>query len=131
VLDFVLGLHASVRYLVLIAAVLAIGAALLAKRPDRPASRSHAVMNSLFVGLLDLQIVIGLVLLVLRGFYPQLIGHVMMMILAAVVAHGFALAAKKRERERLQPAATLRVTGVVVAVVLIVGGILAIGRPVV
>ena len=130
-LEFVLGLHSGVRYLIFLAAVLAVGTALLANRPGRPASHSHALMNTLFVGLLDLQIVVGLVLLVLRGFYPQLMGHVMMMILAAIAAHGFALAAKKRERERLQPAGMLRVAGVVIAIVLIVGGILAIGRPII
>lgn len=129
-LEFVLGLHSGVRYLVFLTAVLAIGAALLTNRPERPASRRHAMLNSVFVGLLDTQIVIGLVLLILRGFYPALMGHVMMMILAAVAAHGFALAAKKRERERLQPAGTLRVMGIVVTLVLIVGGILAIGRPI-
>lgn len=130
-LEFVLGLHSGVRYLVLLAALLALVAALLAGRAGRPATRTHTLLNTIFVGLIDLQIVIGIVLLVLRGFYPQLMGHIFMMLFAAVAAHGFALAAKKRERERMQPAGGLRAAGIVVTLVLIVGGILAIGRPVV
>lgn len=129
-MEFVLGLHSGVRYLVLLAALLAIGAALLAGRPGRPASRAHDRMFLIFVGLLDLQIVIGLVLLVLRGFYPQLMGHIFTMLLAVAAAHGFGMAARRRERERMQPAGTLRVVGVALTIVLVVGGILAIGRPI-
>lgn len=130
-LEFVLGLHSGVRYLVLLAAVVAIVATLLAGRPGRPASRTHALLNTIFVGLLDLQVVIGIVLLVVRGFYPQLMGHIFMMVFAAIAAHGFALVAKKREHERMKPAGGLRAIGIVVALVLIVGGIMAIGRPIV
>ncbi len=130
-LDFVFGLHSGVRYLVLLAALLAIVAALLAGRPGRPSRRTHEMLNTIFVGLLDLQIVIGIVLLVLRGFYPQLMGHVFMMLFAAVAAHGFAIVARKRERERMRPAGSLRAIGIVVTLILVIGGILAIGRPVV
>ncbi len=130
-MEFVLGLHSGVRYLVLLAALLAIGTALLAGRPGRPAGRTHDRMFMIFVGLLDLQVVIGLVLLVLRGFYPQLLGHIFTMLLAVGAAHGFGLAARRRERERMQPAGGLRVAGVALTLVLVIGGILAIGRPIV
>lgn len=129
-LEFVLGLHSGLRYLVLLAAVVAAGAALLAGRPERPASHAAARTSTIFVALLDLQVLVGIVLLVLRGFYPALMGHVMMMLFAAVAAHGFALVARNRERERMRPATGLRVGGIVVTLVLVVGGIMAIGKPI-
>lgn len=129
-LGFVLGLHSGVRYLVLLAAVAALGAAIMAGRPGRPASRTHERTYTIFVGLLDLQVVIGIVLLLLRGFYPQLMGHIFTMLLAVAVAHGFGIAARSRERERMQPAAGMRIAGAVLTVILVIGGIMAIGRPI-
>ena len=129
-LEFVLGLHSGVRYLVLLVALAAVIAAVMAGRPGRPASRTHDRVYTVFVGLLDLQVVVGIVLLMLRGFYPQLMGHIFTMLLAIVVAHGFGLAARNKERERMQPATGLRVAGVLVTIVLVIGGIMAIGRPI-
>lgn len=129
-LEFVLGLHSGVRYLVLLAALVALVAAIMAGRPGRPASRTHHRVYMIFVGLLDLQVVVGIVLLLLRGFYPQLMGHIFTMLLAVAVAHGFGVAARNRERERMQPATGLRIAGVLATIVLVVGGIMAIGRPI-
>lgn len=129
-LEFVLGLHSGVRYLVLLAALGALVAAIMAGRPGRPASRAHDRGYMIFVGLLDLQVVVGIVLLLLRGFYPQLMGHIFTMLLAVAVAHGFGVAARNRERERMQPATGLRIAGVLATIVLVVGGIMAIGRPI-
>lgn len=129
-LEFVFGLHSGVRYLVLLAAVVALIGAFMAGRPGRPAGGKPDRFYMIFVGLLDLQVVIGIVLLLLRGFYPQLMGHIFTMILAVVAAHGFGVVARNRERERMQPQAGLRIAGVLIAVVLIIGGIMAIGRPI-
>ena len=53
-------------------------------------------------------------------------GHVVMMVLAVVVAHAASSIAGRATDERRE--LTVRLFGVVLSVVLIVGGILAIGR---
>ncbi len=118
--------HSGLRYLVLAAAavaVLVLAAGLLSRRAayDRPAR----IATAAFTGLLDLQIVLGIVV-VLGRFSPVVIGHIMMMVLAAVVAHGASALARRQPDARR--AYSLALVGVLLAVGLIVGGIMAIGR---
>ncbi|GMU63686.1 MAG: hypothetical protein AMXMBFR34_54490 [Myxococcaceae bacterium] len=117
--------HSGLRYLVLLLAlanlvVLALGAAKKAE-----AGKLHRVLGSAFVGLLDVQLVLGVVMVALGRFYPQLIGHLVMMVLAVAVTHGLFVMAKRRP-ERALP---LRLLAVGLALLLIVGGVMAIGRP--
>jgi hypothetical protein len=60
-------------------------------------------------------------------FYPALIGHIITMVIAAVVAHGSSVYARRSGGDR---ADQIRLAGLVVTLVLIVMGILAIGRAV-
>ena len=87
------------------------------------------IAGAAFVGLLDLQVLIGVGVLLTRPFQPVYMGHLTMMALALVVAHGFAIALRRRPAERQTPAVQL--AGVALTLVLIVGGILAIGRSIV
>ena len=125
--DVLFAAHSGIRYAVLLAGVLAALAAIAGLARVAGAYRPAALLGTIFVGLVDLQVVVGLVLLIVRGFYPQLIGHVMTMIVAVIVAHGFAVAAKKREPER---ASGVRLVGVAITLALIAAGIMAIGRPI-
>jgi hypothetical protein len=121
-------LHSSIRYLVLLAAVVAlVVAALGMTRAGAGRERPERISMAVFVGLLDLQVLLGLVLLVLFPFYPALIGHIVMMVLAAGAAHGGSIVARRREPAR--PGAPVRLATVVLVVVLLVGGIMAIQRP--
>jgi hypothetical protein len=118
-------LHSWLRYGVLLAAVVALAVALagVAGRGDERAGR---ISMTVFVGVLDLQVLLGIVLLVLWPFYPMLIGHIAMMVLAAVAAHaGSALA-----RRRAARAPAIRLATAALVFVLIVGGIMAIQRPI-
>jgi hypothetical protein len=126
---FMHGLHSGIRYLVLAAALAAIVAAVVGwkRAPGTPAGAERTVMLA-FVGLLDLQVVTGLILLFLWPYYPALIGHIMMMVLAAIVAHAGSVMARRREPAR--NGAPLRVAAVVAALVLVIGGIMAIQRPI-
>jgi hypothetical protein len=127
-LETLFWLHSNVRYLVLLAAVAAIVMAALGWRsPGGGSSGAERGTMAAFVGLLDLQVLLGLVLLALFPFYPALIGHIMMMALAAVAAHVGSVMARKREPAR--SAAPVRLITVVIALVLVVGGIMAIQRP--
>ncbi len=118
--------HSGLRYLVLlggVAAFLYFAYAVATKKGDE---RTAGILGSAFVGLLDLQALLGIVMVVMGTFYPALIGHLVMMIGAAVIAH----VAMAMGRKAADPAKAnrLRLIGVVVALLLIVGGISAIGR---
>jgi uncharacterized membrane protein YphA (DoxX/SURF4 family) len=81
-----------------------------------------------FAGLLDLQILLGAAL-VLGGRFPDaVVGHLVLMLLAAVVAHGSSIVARRSADERRE--VVIRLAGVALSLLLIVGGIMAIGRSV-
>jgi hypothetical protein len=117
--------HSGLRYLVLlagVAALLVLAAGLATGRPVRAAR----ALTSAFTGLLDLQILLGLGLVLGGVFYGALIGHLVMMLVAAVAAHVASVVARRAADERR--ANTTRLVGVLVALLCIVGGIMAIGR---
>jgi hypothetical protein len=128
VADTIFAIHSGVRYLVLLAAVVAIVAGLAALRGGRVTGGSRKA-SAAFTGLLDLQVLLGIATVLTRPFFGQLVGHIVMMVLAAVVAHGFGVALKRRPPER--QTAGVQLAGNALALVLIIGGILAIGRPIV
>ena len=120
--------HSGLRYLILLIGVAALINSALALRSERPSNSSDRVLMAAFSGLLDLQLLLGVGLVVSGLLYPALIGHIVMMVLAAVVAHGCAVLARKNTDPRRGHA--MRLAGVLGALVLIVGGIMAIGRSV-
>ena len=117
--------HSGVRYLVLlIGVVAALYFAYAVARGGNP--RTSRVLASAFTGLLDLQALLGLILVALGLYYPGLLGHLFMMLFAVVAAHvAMALAKSSPDAGR---ANRLRLAGVVVALLLIAGGVMAIGR---
>jgi hypothetical protein len=126
---FLHGLHSGVRYLVLLAALAAIALALANLQRAGALARAERAAMGLFVGLLDLQVVLGVLLLLFWPFYGALIGHIAMMVLAAAVAHAGSIMARRREPDR--SGATVRIMTVVLALVLVVGGLMAIQRSVI
>ena len=79
--------HSGIRYLVFVAALAVIGYAIYGMATNRPYDRTMRILSAAFTGLLDLMILLGVTLLFTGMFYPQLGGHIVMMILAAAVAH--------------------------------------------
>jgi drug/metabolite transporter (DMT)-like permease len=79
-----------------------------------------------FTGLLDLQILLGIVMVALGCLYGALMGHLVMMAIAAIAAHGASTYARRQADPRRAHAVAL--VGIVVALALIAGGIAAIGR---
>jgi hypothetical protein len=117
--------HSGVRYLVLLAGFVAVLYLAMAVFTKRPNDRVARILGSTFVGLMDLQVLLGLLMVALGAFYPALMGHLFMMIGAVVVGH----VAMKMAKSAAPPRANvIRLAGVVVALILIFGGILAIGR---
>ena len=119
--------HSGLRYLVLLLAVLAL-LALLWNRYGGGAAGFRRGALAAFNGALDLQVLLGLILLFVRPFFGALAGHITMMVLALVSAH--VLAARSRKAGDAGRSFALALAGVIVPLVLIVGGILAIGRAV-
>lgn len=123
--------HSGVRYLVLLAAVAAILYLAYGLAARRAFDKAARVLYSIFVGLLDLQVLLGIALLAVYAangrFYGALIGHIVLMLVAAVVAHGVSGVAKSRTEARQQY--SVRLVGVVIALILIALGVAAIGRP--
>lgn len=118
--------HSGLRYLVLIAAVVAVIVLAMGAFGRQPFGKASRISLAAFSGLLDLQILLGIALVVMGCFYGALMGHLMMMILAAVAVHGLSVYARKQADARR--AHTVALVGVVLALALIAGGIGAIGR---
>lgn len=120
--------HSGLRYLVLLAAVVAIGYHAYALLSRKPVTRSARITASTYAGLLGLQVLLGLALMAAGIYYGALIGHLVMMVLAVGVVHMTgAMARKAAEPKNFYE---IRLTGLVVSLVLIVLGIAAIGRSV-
>jgi heme A synthase len=117
--------HSGFRYLVLLVAVVAVITLAYALATGR-AARAARALTAAFTGLLDLQILLGIGLVVAGLFPDAAVGHLVMMVFAAVAAHGASLVAKRSFDERR--ALGIRLGGILLALVLIVGGIMAIGR---
>ena len=128
--ETVFTIHSYVRYLVLLAGVGAIVTAIMGWSRAGLPPRAERALSGAFVGLLDLQVVLG-VLLLLTGFpfYGQLAGHLFMMLLAAAAAHGTQVMARRREPAR--SGSPVRTGGFVLAMLLIVAGIMAIQRSII
>jgi hypothetical protein len=118
--------HSGLRYLVLLAGIASFVYSIVGALTARPWDRGGRVLFTTFIGLLDLQVLIGLVLVFVWPFYPALWGHIVLMVLAAATAHLTSVMNRRRPPEqRRHLTAALGSAG---AVILVVGGITAIGR---
>jgi len=123
-MKFVFHAHSGLRYLVLLAGLVALAYFLTGLVSKRPAGKGVRVMGAIFTGLLDLQVLLGSTMVVMGRYYPRLLGHIAMMVLAAGVVHGLLVANRKRPT----PGYVLPLIAVAAALALIAGGIMAIGR---
>jgi hypothetical protein len=119
--------HSGLRYLVLLAAVVAFLYSLVAAVTDRPWDRGGRVLLLGFIGFLDLQVLLGLILVFTWPFYPALWGHIVLMVLAAGAAHFTSILVRRRPERSRHLTVALGVAG---ATVLMMAGITAIGRSV-
>jgi hypothetical protein len=119
--------HSGLRFLVLLLGVLVVVASAYGWAATRPSDRGMRILGASFAGTLDLQAVIGIILLVTGLYYPALIGHIAMMLMAALLAHiGMVVARRAAEPRR---AHMVRLLTALFALLLVAGGIAAIGRP--
>lgn len=121
-----LQLHSGLRYLVLLAGVVALAYALFAVFTSRPYDRGIRATGAAFAGLLHLQVLLGFILVVSGRFAPALVGHIFMMLFAAVIAQIPLSVMRRRPPETRTTLPHL--VAVTVSLALIWGGVLAIGR---
>ena len=121
--------HSGFRYLVLLMAVVVIAYAAYGLATKRPYDKQMRIFSAMFVGVTDLTVLLGFVNLFTGTFYPQLGGHIVMMILAAVLAHVVHGVMKRRppEAQTYMP----HIVGTLIVLACVVGGIMAIGQRVV
>lgn len=125
-LDGLLYAHSGLRYLVLLAGVVTLVYSLFAVFTARPYDRGIRRVAGAFAGLLQLQILLGFFVVVSGRFYPQLIGHIFMMLAAATAAQVPLSVLRRRppEERRAMP----HLIGTAVALLLIWGALRAIQR---
>ena len=121
--------HSGFRYLVLLAGILVIGYATYGLATKRSYDPTMRVLGATFTGLVDLTALLGFATLLAGTFYPQLGGHIVTMVLAAVVAHVVSYVMKRRPPEARTFVPHL--VGTLIVLGLIATGIMAIGRPVI
>lgn len=121
--------HSLLRFVVLAVGVAVIGWAAYGAATNKPFEKPMRALGAAYAGLLDANIVVGLFLLVSdRYFQAGLIGHIFLMVFAAVVAHIPNSVMKRRdpaERSHLPYVITTLVSLILMAV-----AILALGRPI-
>lgn len=119
--------HSGLRYLVLLAGIAAFFYLLYGLALRRDFDKLAGALSGAYVGLMDVQVLLGILLYLLIPSYAQLLGHVVMMLAAVSVAHVANIMNKRRETKSYYVA----FIGVALSLVLIFGGIMAIGRPIV
>ena len=121
--------HSGFRYLVLLTGVVVIAYAAWGLATKREYDHTMRVLSAAFTGVVDLTALLGLVMILTGTFYPQLGGHIVMMVLAVVVAHVVSGVMKRRPAEQRSYAP--HVVGTLIVLAIISSGILAIGRPII
>lgn len=121
--------HSGLRYLVLLAGVATLGYAAFGLVTRRPVGRPMRILASVFVGSLDLQILLGIALLFSGGFGAGVAGHFLPVVFAAAVAHVVFSVMRRRPPEKRSFAPYL--VAALISLTLIVLGVLALGRPIV
>lgn len=118
--------HSGVRYLVLLFGAACALYALVGWATGRPYDRTMRVIASIFAGTLHLQILLGVVVVFTNGFYPALMGHILTMVIAAVVVQlPVSVMRRRPEEQRTYPP---HAVSALIALALIWAGVAAIGR---
>ena len=130
-MGIVLMLHSIVRWVIVLVAVIGIGRYALVMAGRMPGSKLDRGLMSGFTGLMDLNVLLGLIYLLWSGlatpigFPMQRIEHAVTNVIAVVVAHIFAARAKKATDDKSM--ARNNLLGIVVSLVLVVAAVAVVG----
>ena len=75
-----LAAHSGIRYLVLLTGLIVVGYAGFGLATARPYDKKMRILSAAFTGFVDLTVLLGFANLIAGTFYPQLGGHIAMMI---------------------------------------------------
>jgi hypothetical protein len=125
-MEILVGVHGLVRWLVVIVAVVAVVRyALVLAGKTQPSGMDRGLMSG-YTGLLDLNVLLGVIIIIGLGEWEMVqIEHAVTNIVAVVVAHIFAQRAKKIEDPKLKARTSL--LGVVISILIIVVGVAFVG----
>lgn len=118
--------HSGLRYLILLLGVAGVVYFAVGWGTNRDYDRAARILGMSFTGFLHLQVVLGILLVVSGIYYPALNGHLVLMLAAAAAAT--VLIRRGRRAPEAGHGHALSLAGVLLALLLIVGGILSIGR---
>ncbi len=124
-MDFVLTLHSIVRWLVVLVAVVAVARYALVMAGRAQSSGMDRGLMSGYTGLLDLNVLLGLILIIGLGFTLPRLEHAVTNIIGVAAAHILAQRAKKIEDARIK--ARTNLLGVVISLAIIIVGVALIG----
>lgn len=116
--------HSGLRYLILLVGVAALVVYGLGLMKQAPWTKGHRILGASYAGLLHTQALVGLVMVAMGRYFPALIGHIVLMLLAAAAAQ----VPMTLNKKRAAPGHRLPLLGVGGSLLLIVGGVMAIGR---
>jgi hypothetical protein len=122
--SFLYQAHSGLRFVVLLAGLTMVAMCFAGLMQKQPFSKAGRIVGAVFSGSLQLQVVIGAALALMGLWMPRDIGHVVMMVAAAVLAQVML----SKNRRAAQPNWVRPLIGVGGALVLISAGIFAIGR---
>lgn len=125
-MDTIYAAHSGIRYLVLLLGVCALGYFAVGWGTNRGFGRAARILGAAYVGTLHLQVVLGILLIVRGVYYPALNGHLALMLAAAAAAT--VMIRRGRGAPEGGHAHAISLGGVLLSLLLIVGGILSIGR---
>jgi hypothetical protein len=130
VMDVIVGVHSLVRWLVVVVALIAVVRYALVMAGRAPSSGMDRGLMSGYTGLLDLNVLLGLIIIVGLSINTGQVltvwlEHAVTNIVGVVVAHVFAQRAKKVEDAKLK--ARTNLLGVVISIAIIVVGVALIG----
>ena len=125
-MEFLVGVHGLVRWLVVIVAVVAVVRYALVMAGRAQSSGMDRGLMSGYTGLLDLSVLLGVIIIIGLGEWKIVqIEHAVTNIIAVVIAHIFAQRAKKIEDPKLKARTSL--LGVVISILIIVVGVAFVG----
>jgi len=125
-MEFLVGVHGLVRWLVVIVAVVAVVRYALVMAGRAQSSGMDRGLMSGYTGLLDLSVLLGVIIIIGLGEWEMVqIEHAVTNIIAVVIAHIFAQRAKKIEDPKLKARTSL--LGVVISLAIIIVGVAFVG----
>ena len=124
--NFLFNAHSGLRYIILFFGILTLTYSVYGVITAKAYDSRIRILAASFVGSIHLQLLLGFALILTGRFQPALIGHIFMMILAAVV--GQIPVSIMRRRPMEEKSYTPHGVGALLALVFIALGIRAIGR---